>query len=290
MPRPQGVGGGNADAEASVLLQEREFDAFPDGFRTNFLDDDRLETLGNVLAEGVTASSTDDSLTGITRSVSEPAGSEMREVDEIDRVLDRVVSSFITPERTIQLPGVELNRNLIKAAAVAYKRDTDTPSGTIKPPELASNDDIVFEFVTPETYSEIGTGTAFNYIRTGLTDDTTVEVVGANGIDGGGAGSFTLNARDWLFFTGDIIDPLDDARLTKFQWANIDGNTNLGPSPAFLGRSVSSLHMQLVPAQLVKEDVRLQAKVYDAGAAQEAEPVPVAVRLTDGANVQALQD
>lgn len=288
MPEVQGIPG-TSDAEASVLLQEKQYEGFPSGFRTNFIDDERLETFTSILAEGVTETD-DGSLTDITRSVSRPAGSEFTEADEINWVIDRVVSSFVTPERSVALPGVALNRELIKAVAVAYKRDTDTPSGTIKPADFATNDDIAIEFVTPETYSEIGTGTAFNYIRTGLTDDSTVEVIGTNGIDGGGTAAFTLNARDWLFYTGDVLDPLDDARLTKYQWTQVDGDTNLGPSPDLLGRSVSSLHMQLIPAVLAKEDVRLQAKVYDAGAAQEAEPIPVAFRLTDGANVQALQD
>lgn len=293
MPRPQ-TGPSNEDVQNAVLLQEREYDGLPSGFRTNFRDEERLEEFVNILSGGQSVNEAvtgniDGALDGTTRTI--PGGDSMREVDEIDWVLDRVVSSYITPERTIQIPGIELNRNLIKAAAVSYKRDTDTPSGTIKPPEHATNDDIVFEFVTPETYSQIGTGTAGRYIRTGLTDDSTIEVVGTNGIDGGGSAAFTdFAASDWIFYTGDVIDPLNDARITKYQWLDVNGDTNIGPTPSFFGRSVSSVHMQLITGELAKDSVRLQGKVYDAGTAQEAEPVPVAFRFADGADAQALQD
>lgn len=274
--------------ESSILNTQRTFEGLPDAFQTNFVDDERLESLSSTWATGQVVQ---DELNNTVLSISEPRDSRFTEKDVIDLVLDRVASSFTFRERTITLPGIELNRKLIYAAAAEYKQDTDTPSGTIKPPELATADDIVFEAVTPDVYNDI-TGTADqadNFIRTGLTDDQSLDVIGSNGA-AGGANQLQLNAADWLVYTGDVIDFLDDASLTKWEYADVDGSTNYGPTPGLIGRRGSELHYQLVSAFLVKEQVDINARVYDAGTNREAEPYNVAFRFTDGSNAQPLQD
>lgn len=273
--------------ERSVLLTERTYEGLPPAFQTNFIDDERLESLSKTFAAGEVVKD----LNSTVLSIAEPRDARFTEKDVIDTVLDRVAAAFSFPERTIGLPGIALNRKLIYAAAKQYKKDTDTPSGTIKPPELATTDDIVFEAVTPDVYNDI-TGTvdqADNFIRGSLTDDQALDVIGSNGA-AGGTGTLTLNDADWLFYTGDVIDFLDDASLTKWLYADVDGDSNYGPTPAIIGRRGSSLHYQLIPAFLVKETVDIDARVYDAGVNNEAEPLNIAFRFTDGGSTQPLQD
>lgn len=256
----------------------------PQGFRSTFLEADRLRRLNN--------QNPANTLTDVVEDYGE---SQITERDVINRVANSVLTSFLTPERTIELPGLALcmndENNLLEKFASRYKEDNDTPSGTITDPERAGTDDIVFHFAGPEVYSEIANGDLTgpdNFEATGLSAGDTLEVVGDSGIDEGSnsnGSSLSLDDDEYLFFTGDFID-LSDGKsvITKTQWTDVDGN-DFGPSDALFSTRLSGAHIITTQGTYATATADLDAKVYSGG---DSELVPVAFYMAPGTKSPAL--
>lgn len=259
----------------------------PSGFNTTFLDSDRLREL--------TGTSTDD----IDEVVEDYGEFTLTERQLIRQHADKINSAFTLPERTIELPGLQLaldpsimpgDSSLLELFASKYKKDNSTPSGTIKTPARAKTEDIVFTVATPEVFNQINDngGSVSNFTRTGLSAGNTEEIVGQGGIDNGvntAGNSLTLDDDEYLFFTGDFID-LSDGRsvLTKFAYPDIDGEDYGQIQTLHRGR-LSGLHLMLAQGTYITSSVDIDAKVYEAG---DTEIVPVAFYMADGSKTPAL--
>jgi hypothetical protein len=248
----------------------------PDGFKTTLTDSNRLRQLANA------------DLNAITEVVADYGDNDLTERDLIRAEIQGVMSSFVTPERTLELPGTGMEFERLQRFAAYYKRDNETPSGTVKNLRRGTVDDIVFTFASPEVYEEI-TGTAQdNFIATGLTGGNTLELIDQDGtVDGGQTAGTTLDLDDneMLYFTGDFID-LSDGKsvITKFHYADIDGEDHEPNNHLFANR-LSGTHTTLSQGAWVKQTVDIDAKIYEGG---DAEVVPVAFYMAPGSNVPSL--
>lgn len=244
----------------------------PDGFQTTLMDSDRLRDL----------SGADTSvLNGTVQEYSGPNNRNYTFTEEavIDREVERAVTSFVTPEATLELPGTALaaDNDLLKQFAAYYVNDNDTPSADLKPVELAGANDIVFTFATPEVFEEVSGVEQSNYVRSGLQEGTSEDIIGDNGLGTGAnantAGeTLTLDSDEMMFFTGDFIELSGDAVLTKTQWANIDGEDYDATSSLFQSR-LSGTQVITTQGAFVQTEADLDAKVYKDG---DSEIVPVA--------------
>lgn len=249
----------------------------PDGFKTTLADSNRLRQLGNA------------DLNSITEVVDDYSDSDLTERDLIRQEIQSVMTSFLTPERTLELPATGLEFERLQRWAARYKTDNETPSGTIKNLRRATVDDIVFTFANPEVYEQISGDAQDNFLATGLTGGNTLELVGDNGLPDGtanGAGA-TLDLADneMMYFTGDYID-LSEGKsvITKVQLADVDGE-DYEPVDGILNNRLSGSHTFVGQGAWVKQTVDIDAKVYDDG---DAEVVPVAFYMGPGSNVPSL--
>lgn len=256
------------------LLSEARFrGAMPDGFKTTLTDSNRLRQLSNA------------DLNAITEVVADYGDNDLTERDLIRAEIQRVMSSFVTPERTLELPGTGMEFERLQRFAAYYKRDNETPSGTVKNLRRATVDDIVFMFATPEVYDQISGTAQDNFISTGLTGGNTLEVIDQDGtVDGGQTAgtSLDLDDNEMMYFTGDFID-LSDGKsvITKFAYPDIDGEDYEANSHLFANR-LSGTHTVLSQGAWVKQTIDIDAKIYDDG---DAEVVPVAFYMAPGSNV-----
>lgn len=269
---------------ARTATEEAVTASQPEGFRSMFLESDRLRRLNN--------QTPGEELIDV---VEDYGDNSILEGDIINRVANGVLTSFITPERTIELPGLALvmseENNLLQKFAALYKQDNDTPSGTIKDPERAGTDDIVFQFANPEVYSQIANGSLTgpnNFEQPNLSDGDTVEVIGDSGIDETGnsnGNSLALDDDEYLFFTGDYID-LSDGKsvITKTQWTDVDGE-DFGPSDAIFSSRLSGAHIMTTQATYATATADLDAKAYTDG---DAELVPVGFYMAPGTKAPGL--
>ncbi len=249
--------------------------AFPQAIPTTFVDGSRLEKLQNAYDQRQRVLE-DNVIVVPTKNGKRSIGEE----EVIDMVASRVMYQFITPERDIKLPAMELNKKLLKGAVVLFKQDSGTPSGTLKPPELATTDDLVIQFATPQVYNRLGSGSADNFIQSGLTAGDVVQVVNDEGITGSGGGNLTAGDDDWLFFTGDFIDMNADSIITQVQFTDVD-DEDYGSTPAIVSERASNLHLITASGHLIKETVSVDAYAYDDG---DAELVPMCLNISDGSN------
>lgn len=295
-PMGGGSGGGNALAEYGPQTQsllQLQFGEQPEGFRTTFINDDRLTYIQDAHKR---LQSGDLSL---DQTVVEFGDHVLTERDVINRELNKVQSSFLLPERTVTLPGVALNRDAIMAIAAKFKDEHDL--GPVVPSALAEpgQNQVVFEFATPEVYNDLANAqsgvsgvNANNFIRdNNLSAGNTVDIISDGGVAGTQGNTAYLElARedDELIFTGDILDPLGDATLSKYEQADVDGNDDLGPEDVLFQRRLSNLHIQTVQGNYIKTRFDLDGKVYDGGDTGAAEPVPVVFRLGQADNAGAL--
>lgn len=256
----------------------------PEGFRSTFLEADRLRRLNN--------QNPDETLGDVVEDYED---SSINERDVINRIANSVLTSFLTPERTIELPGLALamsdENNLLEKFAARYKQDNDTPSGTITDPERAGTDDIVFQFANPEVYSQIANGDLSgpdNWLASGLTAGETLEVIGESGIDetsNTSGESLALDDDEYLFFTGDFIDLSDgQSVITKTQWNDVDGN-EFGPTDGMLETRLSGAHILTTQGTYATATVDFDTKVYDDG---DAELVPIAFYMAPGTKAPGL--
>lgn len=254
--------------------------ANPSGWKHTFYEDDRLRRLERA----------DLSLLGDT--VDEYGGKTVTENDVIRYAAERVLTSFLTPEKTIEFPGLGLavngEMNLLEAFAALYKADNDTPSGTIKDPVRAGTDDIVFTFATPEVYNEIAGTSKSDYLQGTVAGGDTVELVGDQGIDAGSSANgsaLQLDADEYMFFTGDFIDLADGKGVvTATQIVDVDGR-DFGPVDATFSARLSGAHILTTQGTYATTTIDIDAKAYAAG---DPEVVPIAFYMGPGSKAPSL--
>jgi len=263
-----------------TTLEEVYEATLPSGFRSTFLEADRLRRLNNAN-------------TSLLGDIVEDYGSnQLTENDIIANHAERVLTSFLTPERTIEFPGLALclsdENNLLEKWAARYKSDNDTPSGTIKDPARAGTDDIVFSFATPEVWEQVSGTAQSDYKQTGLTAGSTLNLVGNAGMDEAAntdGSSLSLDPDEYLFFTGDFLD-LSEGKsvVTATQLTDVDGKS-FGPIDSVLSGRLSGAHIMTTQGTYATASVDIDAKVYEAG---DAEIVPLAFYLGPGTKNPAL--
>jgi len=262
----------------------------PPGFQSTFLDPDRLRAL----RRSNPAQSLGDT---VEEYSSGGQTSTLTEEDIISSTADRVLTQFLTPERTLEFPGLALALNdgggssLLEQFAAKYKEDNATPSGTIKDPARVGTDDIVFSFATPEVYSEIANGDLSGpdtFEQSGLTGGNTLQLVGDAGVDeatNAAGATLSLDDDEYLFFTGDYVD-LSEGKsvLTATQFKDVDGE-DFGPMNALFSQRASGAHIMTTQGTYATASVDLDAKVYADG---DAEVVPIAFYMAPGRKAPAL--
>jgi hypothetical protein len=259
-----------SDPLTQTLAESRFRGALPTGFKSTLVESDRLRQLG-----GVDAASLDN--------VVEDYGSNtLTERDIVRTEVQKVMTAFQTPERTLELPATGIEFARLQQFVAYHKQDNDFPSGTVKDEKRANTDDLVFSFAHPEVYEEI-TGNAQDTFQVeGLTSGSTVDLVGDSGLastDPGTGNSITLDDDEALYFTGDYIDLSGgQSSISKIQWTDIDGES-YGPDTGLFSSRLSSTHLFSGQGAWVKSTADLDAKVYEDG---RAEIVPVAFYLAPG--------
>jgi hypothetical protein len=252
-------------------------DVLPAGWKTTFRDEDKLRQLSQV----------QNYQSELSETVVEYQGNVITEEDVIEEAIERPLSGFLLPERTLELPGLGLvtdGQDLIKKFAAKYKRDNATPSGTIKDPGRAGTDDIVFTLATPEVFNEINDngGQTSNFKQPGLSGGDVLNLVGEGGIDetvNSTGASLQLDDDEYLFFTGDFVD-LEGGQMvvTATQFKDIDGEEgDIVRSP--VASRLSGAHLTVGEGAYVTSTVDIDAKVYADG---DAEILPVAFYMADG--------
>lgn len=276
----------------SLEIQNSFNRVLPEGWTTTLQNARRIQNLSTTYNEWYDESLnpkgewSDHPLGGVVEDMTiQDETATLREHHIVLNAIEEVRTAFETPERVLPFPGMELNKKFILAWAIEYKKDNDTPSGLILNNKLATNDDLVIEFATPEVYSDSGNSTADNFIQTGLSAGNEVDLVGADGV--GGSNELSLADHEQYFFTGDFVDadPSNDAVITAYQFAQVDGEGDYGITDATIQERVSNLNTALVQGAIVKSDVDINAKVYDGG---DAEVIPGAFRLASGSNATSL--
>lgn len=270
----------------SQIAGESSFrENLPSGFQTTFLEPDRLRRLSRANPAETLGETVDEYSVAGTSST-------LTEEDIIASTADRVLTQFLTPERTLEFPGLALALesqgnapSLLEQFAAKYKEDNDTPSGTIKDLARANTDDILFTFATPEVYSEIANGDLSGpdtYEQSGLTGGNALDLVGDVGIDQGAnanGASLSLDDDEYLFFTGDFVD-LSEGKsvVTATQLADVDGE-DFGPVNGVFSQRASGAHILTTQGTYATASVDIDAKVYTDG---DAEIVPIAFYMAPG--------
>jgi|APHM01.1.fsa_nt_gi hypothetical protein len=254
----------------------------PDGFRSTFLEAARLRKLYNANT-GVLGDTVDEySVNGTTQTISEQ--------DVITSVADRVLTQYLLPERTLEPPGLALalendgGASLLERFAARYKEDNDTPSGTIKDVARANTDDVVFQFATPEVFSQIANGDTSgpsNFQETGLGQGR-VDLIGDQGIDTtantNGSG-LSLDDDEYLFLTGDYIDlSQGQSIVTSAELVDVDGE-DFGHFPFVVSSRASGAHILTAQGTYATASIDVDVKAAFAG---DAEVLPLAFYMAPG--------
>lgn len=254
----------------------------PDGYKTTLLDEDRLRELEDQQPD-------DGVPDNLTNTISDYRSYNLREVETIRLEVARTLSSFLTPERTLELPGtgMEMANDHITQFASYYKDDNETPSGTIKDARTAGPGDIVFTFASPEVYEEVSGTSQDSFVRTDLNGGEALDVVGDEGVDESNSedASLELDDDEMMFFTGDYID-LSEGKsvITKIQWTDVDGES-YGPDNGIFDNRLSGAHVLTAQGAHVRSTADLDAKIYTDG---DAEIVPVAFYMGPGTKAPSL--
>jgi hypothetical protein len=264
------------EGNTELLTESRLAGALPDGFKTTLYDTDRLRQLENAPMDN------------LGDTVDDYGGATLTERQIIESEIQRVLTSFQTPDRTLELPGLGLEFDHVLNFASYYKDDADTPSGTIKDGRRAGPDDIVFTFASPEVYEEVSGTAQDTFYQTGLTGGTALDIVGDAGADeasNSSGASMNLDDDEMMYFTGDFIDLSGGkSAVTKIQWSDIDGE-DFGPDDGILSTRLSGTHLFTGQGAWVKSTTDLDAKVYTDG---DAEIVPVAFYMAPGTKAPSL--
>jgi len=259
----------------ATAYEEALVESLPDGFTNTFIEGSRLRRLQN--------NSTDN----LNNTVEEYQNFTLTEADVINTLAQKVLTGFVSPERTIELPGLALavQEDLLAKWSAGYKMDNDTPSGTIKDPERAEVDDIILSPLTPEIFKEItGDNTLSpNYISENLTAGNTLNVVGNGGHDNSANSGdpLSLDLNEQVFFTGDFVDlSQGQSVITATQYPDVDG-ADFGPSNAIAQTRHSGFHVMTTQGSYATDSVQVDAKIYEDG---DAELRPVGFYLGPGRN------
>jgi len=244
----------------------------PEGWSTTLMDGKRLRRLEQA------------DVSELDHVVTEYGSNELQEVDVIRREALKVADSYINPEGAYDIPGLmhALDNMHLEKFAAQYVADADTPSGNIAPVELAGSSDVIFTFATPEVWGEISEASKPNFKQTGLKAGDTLELIGDAGIYSEISSADTalqLDSDEWLFFTGDVIDLSGNGAITKLQLANVDGETDYGPSSLTLQQRASDANILTGQGAIAQNELDLDAKIYQDG---DAEPIPVAFYMAPG--------
>jgi hypothetical protein len=248
--------------------------SLPAGFKNLFYEGSRLRKLMNTQTNNLGG------------TVEEYGDNVLTEQNVIENMAQRVLTSYLTPERTMELPGLALclNDGLLSQWAAHYKNDNDTPSGTIKDPARANVDDITFSPINPEVFYQINDDTTLpsNWITTGHTAGDTLEVVGDEGHDATNntnGNALQLAPDEQVFFTGDFVDLSEGKSIvSKTQLSDVDGE-DYGPVDAVLQTRLSGAHILTTQGTYATDSVDIDAKVYEDG---DTELVPVGFYLGPG--------
>jgi len=259
---------------AATAFEEALAESLPDGFANTFIEGSRLRRLRG------------QSTSNLNNTVEEYNNYKLTEADVIGNMAQRMLTSFLTPERTIEFPGLALsiNEGLLEQWAAQYKRDNDTPSGTITDPTRAEVDDIVMAPITPETFVQItGDNTLSpNFVETGLTAGDRLDLIGDAGHDGtqnSADAALSLAPDEQVFLTGDFVDLTQgQSIITATEYPNIDGN-DFGPVNVMFQSRLSGAHIMTTQGTYATDEVDLDAKVYDDG---DAEVRPIGFYLGPG--------
>lgn len=261
-----------------MLTERRVRDVTPSGFQTTLTDDNRLRSLDDVDAE--------DELKDIVQDF---GNNTLTEMEIINFEVERLITSYLTPERTIELPGtgLEYSNGHIHAFAAQYKSSDDTPTGTIKDPRRAGSDDLVFTFATPQVYNTIvgaeegDSEYVDNFIIEDVEAGDEVVLVGEEGYNSSSEGNLNLDDDERLFFTGDFIDVSSGKSIfNRQEWVNVDGQTeDYGPYDFLLSNRLSGSNISMGHGAYVKREAELHLKAYEDG---NAEVWPVAYYMAPG--------
>lgn len=249
-------------------------DSMPNGFKNLFVESSRLRRLKQFDAS---------TLDG---TVEEYGNNKITEAEIIEAVAQRRARSYLTPERTIAYPGLNLaiNDNLLHLWAAGYKKDNDTPSGTIKDPERAGVDDIVFSPLTPAVFKKITDDDTLspNFVSSGLSGGDELPVIADKGhdTDANTAGeTLSIGTSEQIFLTGDFIDlSQGQSVVSGTQYNDVDGH-DFGPTDVLMQSRHSGTHILTTQATYATDTLNLHAGVYDDG---DAELVPVGFYLGPG--------
>lgn len=265
-----------ANVDTETLMEARIRGNLPEGFKSTLLDSKRLRELDN------------QSTADLTNTVEDYDDYTLEEIDVIRSQIQKVLSAFNTPERTIELPATGLEFQHLQKFAAFYKDDQDTPSGTIKDPMRADPDDIVFTFATPEVYEEVTGTNQSTFVSTGHVAGDRLELIDQDGLpDGGETADTTLSLDDneMMYFTGDYVDLSEgQSIMTGIEWTTVDGES-YGPDNGILTTRLSGAHLFMGQGAFVKSAADLDAKVYADG---DAEIVPIAFYMGPGTNIPSL--
>lgn len=251
-------------------------ESLPAGFGSTFIESSRLRRLSGV------------DTGNLGNTVAEYNDFKLTESDVILSEAQKILTSFTTPERTIELPGLALalQANLVASWAAEYKRDNDTPSGTITNPARAEVDDIVFAPLSPEVFKEItGDDTLSpNFKSTGLVAGDKLPVIGDKGHDTAqntAGNPLSLDPEEQIFLTGDVIDlSQGQSVITAGEYPEIDGR-DFGRTDVIAQSRLSGAHILTMQGTFATDSVEKHVKVYDDG---DAELVPVGFYLGPGRN------
>lgn len=256
-----------------TLTEARLADKLPSAFLSTIYEADRLRSLDNQSVD-------------LSGTVEEFGGNSFTEDDVIEKEIQKVLTSFLTPERTIELPGLGLEADRIKAFAQYYKDSDDTPTGAITDKTRASADDLVFTFAGPEVYNHItgaddgDSGFINNFIIEDIDAGETITLIGEDGFNSSTEEPLKLGEDEMLFFTGDYIDLSEGKSIFhRLQWEDIDGDTDHGPDDILLSGRLSGAHLGLGQGAWLKRQGQLTLKAYEDG---DAEIVPVAFYMGPG--------
>jgi len=261
-----------ANTETTQTLIERRINNnAPVGFASTLTDEGHLRQLANQAVD-------------LSDTVQEYEGNVLTEANVIETVVQRVMAgSFLTPERTIELPGVgiEYEAGNIQAFAAAYKESDDTPTGTITDEQRAQADDLVFTFAGPEVYNQIGNSTVDNFKISDVSAGDVVTLVGADGYNSSASDPIDLDDDERLYFTGDFIDvSAGKSIFNRQEWVNVDGSAeDYGPISWLFSNRLSGANVSLGSGARVKREAQLNVKAYEDG---DAELWPVAFYMAPG--------
>jgi len=268
---------------SKVTFEEALAKSLPAGYKSTLLEADRLRRLNNA------------NLSVLGDTVDEYDGNTITENDIIANTAERFLTQFLTPERTLEFPGLALSlddsNNLLEKFAARYKADNDTPSGTVKDPVRAGTDDIVFTFLTPEVLQDLAANdpnTKRDYFQTGLTGGNRLDLIGDEGIDATANAadtSLSLAPDEYVFLTGDFIDLSGgQSVITATEYADVDGE-DFGPVNAVFSNRLSGAHILTTQGTYATASLDLDAKIYASG---DAEIVPVGFAMLPGTKAPSL--